>query len=266
MNKVICAVALLVCNVVFGGQPSSTIPHGGEVYVQGQTQEFVYGGKVAKTLTVELSRDGGLTYEMIGTVENKDRARRNKFVWVVSGATSLNARVKFTSIMGRKTISVVSSSFIITDTQGLSGKQGEPGAQGPAGSPGVAGAVGAQGLPGESGSMGLPGADGLNADPNDVARILKNDKSFIALIVKCLDLNDIIKILKCDLDFIKSCKGDQGIRGLQGLRGEIGPRGADGKDCECNCNKCSHCNGHDKNCKWCAGRGCEKDYKEKKDD
>jgi len=55
-------------------------PNGGEVYAPGQTQYVRLGSKTpAKVVKVELSRDGGTTFELLGSIDNsvKDLTLRN---------------------------------------------------------------------------------------------------------------------------------------------------------------------------------------------
>jgi len=53
-------------------------PSGGEVFVPGQTQQVRIRTK-AKLVLVELSRDGGTTFEQLGTINNgvKDSSKKN---------------------------------------------------------------------------------------------------------------------------------------------------------------------------------------------
>lgn len=160
---------------VFAVQSAVVNPSGGEVYSVGQTQTFKYVGRNFKTLMVDLSRDGGVTWEAIGTMETKDRKTRNQFVWVVSGASTNNARIRISGTFGKNrkgSISVLSNSFIITAANGLVGTKGDKGDVGPAGPEGARGesgsiggigpegAMGPQGLKGEKGNTGATGPQG----------------------------------------------------------------------------------------------------------
>ncbi len=213
MRTLLCSFVLFCCVSVFSKENIVASPQGGEVYVVGQTQTFLYSGRVFKTLTVELSRDGGVTWEAIGSIENKDRAKRNQFKWIVSGSSTQNARVRMKSTKGKTTMEVLSNSFIITDEAGLKGAKGEAGVD------------------------GKPGADGKNASAQDVADVLLCDSGF---------LWKIINALKCDNDFTAACKGDKGVPGLKGEKGDKGAAGVvgpPGKDCTCinwwkYCDKC----------------------------
>ena len=75
-------------------------------------------------------------------------------------------------------------------------KDGKDGAPGPKGDPGADGQNGIDGQDGAPGPKGDPGADGKDADPQDVA-----------------------DILKADADFVAACKGDKGDPGQDGADG-----------------------------------------------
>lgn len=112
-----------------------------------------------------------------------------------------------------------------SDTAFVASIKGEPGANGIDGQPGPKGDPGQDGNDGQDGAPGPkgdPGADGKDADPQDVANLLKADIDFLASV-------------KGD----KGDKGDPGVdgqNGLKGDKGDLGPKGdkgdpgADGKD------------------------------------
>lgn len=235
------AVLLLVASAGFAAEPQPkltnltvTSPEGGETYVIGQVQTIQYAGrKKFKSLIVELSRDGGLTYEKVGVIDNsiKDRSKRNKFVWTVNGAASTNCKIRMTGSAGRSAVAFESGSFTVAGdavagpkgedglqgiqgpagAQGIQGPQGDKGAQGdqgpagaqgevgpegPQGAQGNPGAPGAQGPKGDIGSSGPPGLDGQNGPPGPQGP--------------------------------QGPKGDQGQNGPPGPEGNPGPQGPKG--------------------------------------
>ncbi len=91
-------------------------PSGGEVYFPGQTQTVLLDLKTrAKSVLIELSRDGGLTFETLGTVDNtiKDRGARNRLTWTVAEPFSTNGQIRATSSDTRKPGSGLSGAFSI---------------------------------------------------------------------------------------------------------------------------------------------------------
>src|ERR1700759_4275994 len=72
---------------VFAAQPRLQIlaPRGGEYYFDGQVQQVQVQTRI-KLLNVELSRDGGNTFEKIGTIDNTahDIALRGLMSWTVT--------------------------------------------------------------------------------------------------------------------------------------------------------------------------------------
>src|SRR5258708_1357189 len=73
-------------------------PRGGELYVPGQQQTVVLGAKtVAKSILVELSRDGGTTFVPLGTIDNSRRSTPPILQWTVPTPASSNAVIRVTS-------------------------------------------------------------------------------------------------------------------------------------------------------------------------
>lgn len=224
-------------------------PLGGEAYFEGLDATILTKTNL-KTETVELSKDGGATFSPLGTINNRDKNRfqRNRLVWAVKGPASTSCVLRFTGKQGKKTIVVLSKPFVIitkawaTGDQGLQGLTGPAGPEGPAGpkgdtgdigsmgpqgaagSQGIAGPKGAtgsqgpQGVAGPKGATGPQGPAGASCSATDVANLLKNDKDFLATLVK---------LLKDDPDFCKSCKGDKGDKGDCGPKGDKGDKGDD---------------------------------------
>src|SRR5436190_15962937 len=85
-----------------------TSPKGGEAYVIGQDQPLTFGGRGKGTgMKVEVSRDNGKTWVEVGTINTRDRDRtkRNRFVWMVSGPPSSVCLIRMTSVIlpGKRT-------------------------------------------------------------------------------------------------------------------------------------------------------------------
>lgn len=75
-------------------------PAGGEMYLPGQAQTVVLSSKTrAKSVLIELSRDGGATFETLGTIDNTvtDKAARNRLQWTVDEPYSSDAVIRATS-------------------------------------------------------------------------------------------------------------------------------------------------------------------------
>lgn len=111
-------VILLGSATAHAGTPTIVFesPRGGEVYGLGQAQKVRLGSKTrAKTVKIELSRDGGATFELLGTVDNtvKDKEQRNILSFTVSGTSSSNCVIKATGTVGKTTVSSLSSPFSI---------------------------------------------------------------------------------------------------------------------------------------------------------
>src|SRR5688572_25613050 len=107
MRYAIAVLTFLVATQVYAAAPRMTIssPGGGETYVVGQKQTFTYTGKTKfKSLTVEMSRDGGATWEIVGTINNKvkDRNLQNVLGWTVDGEPSKNCVLRMTGTLGPK--------------------------------------------------------------------------------------------------------------------------------------------------------------------
>jgi hypothetical protein len=90
-------------------------PRGGEVFLAGQVQEIRLGAKArAKSITIELSRDGGLTFEALGAIDNgvKDRSGRNRLAFPIAGAASSNCIVRATATIGKFQAVALSAPFV----------------------------------------------------------------------------------------------------------------------------------------------------------
>ena len=88
-------------------------PRGGEVYSLGQKQSVVLGAKtLAKSLTIELSRDGGTTFESLGTLAITHKSTPT-FLWTVSLPSTSNAVIRATSTDAKHPGSSLSGAFSI---------------------------------------------------------------------------------------------------------------------------------------------------------
>jgi hypothetical protein len=91
-------------------------PRGGEVYAPGQQQTVVLNDKTAaRRLLVELSRDGGSSFETLGVIDNlkKKRNQRIQFKWTVANPATTNAVIRVTSTDESYPGSATSNSFAI---------------------------------------------------------------------------------------------------------------------------------------------------------
>jgi hypothetical protein len=91
-------------------------PRGGEVYAIGTTQKVRLGSKTrAKVVKVELSRDGGVSFELLGAIDNTvtDLAIRNVLAFTVSGASSSNCVIRASGTVGKTPVVELSSPFSI---------------------------------------------------------------------------------------------------------------------------------------------------------
>lgn len=208
------------------------IPEGGEVFVAGQPQVFVYGGRTRLTsVLVEMSRDGGGTYQTLGTINNKikDRTLRNKFFWTVTGPSSTNCIVRFSGITAKRHVAVTSGEFSIAsgpDGDGdalLTGPQGDAGPAGPQGPAGPAGAQGQKGDKGDAGDIGSMGPAGPAGEQGPAGpqgpQGVKGDKG---------DTGDTGCAGPVGPAGPKGATGSQGPAGAAGAQGPAGPAGAQG--------------------------------------
>ena len=89
-------------------------PNGGEIYVQGHLQVVkVEVVNRIKSISIELSRDGGLTYVEIGRINNQSRKRMHIWEYLVEGDNTIHARIRVTGIVGKREVSDRSGEFII---------------------------------------------------------------------------------------------------------------------------------------------------------
>ncbi len=91
-------------------------PSGGEVYALGQTQQVRLGSKTpAKIVKIELSRDGGTTFELLGSIDNtvKDLSLKNVLSFTAAGTASSNCLMRASGMVGKSNVSVLSPLFTI---------------------------------------------------------------------------------------------------------------------------------------------------------
>lgn len=97
-------------------------PRGGEVFVVGQKQ-FVKLASKFKSIVVELSRDGGGTFEALGTIDNtvKDATKHNVLSFTVSAPATANGVIRATG-KAKNDVVIVSGTFsIVTSLAGSAG-------------------------------------------------------------------------------------------------------------------------------------------------
>ena len=111
----LCAFAALTTAIHAAQDDSRFIqfkaPLGGEIYVVGQMQKVQLKSSL-KSLKIELSRDGGTTFETLGALDNK-RAH-GIFAWPVTAGSSSNAVIRASGSKHGDAITVTSATFSIT--------------------------------------------------------------------------------------------------------------------------------------------------------
>jgi N-acetylneuraminic acid mutarotase len=111
--------ALAVCLLSAGLQAGQSItiasPRGGEFFLVGQTQVVRLDDRTKfKSVGVELSRDGGTTFESLGTIDNAgDKSKRNALSFTVTGPASGNCVVRVRAALGSNQIVAVTGAFVI---------------------------------------------------------------------------------------------------------------------------------------------------------
>jgi len=116
------AFTLLGCGTVWAATRAITFvkPSGGETYTVGQAQQVRLDPKTkAKTVTIELSRDGGATWVPLGTIDNtvKDASARNALPFQVTAPASANCVIRATDPSG-KMLAAISLPFSIFCSSG----------------------------------------------------------------------------------------------------------------------------------------------------
>lgn len=219
--RVVLAGLMLMGSACAAQKMTITAPLGGETYFEGGT-EVVLAKASAKTVQVDLSRDGGTTFTHIGTINNqsKDRSLRYKLFWNVVGPASNKCLWRFTWAQGRKTIVTTSPEFSIltkdavTGPAGLQGPkgdkgdkgdQGDIGSTGPEGSQGNKGDTGPAGPKGNTGSQGAQGATGnagVAGPKGDTGA--KGNTGATGATGPAPDINVVVNTLIHNKDFLKA--------------------------------------------------------------
>jgi len=105
------------CTAILAAQPRILIdkPGGGELYVVGQTQ-VVRVVTHLKTLNVSLSRDGGQTFELLGTIDgtSPDIDKRTSLNWQVTPPVSNSCLI----LVSNGVFSATSGMFVIASVSG----------------------------------------------------------------------------------------------------------------------------------------------------
>ena len=72
---------------------------GGEVYAPGQQQTVVLNAKTtASSILIEVSLDGGATFETLGTINSKNHlGAANRLSWTVAFPATTNSQLRATS-------------------------------------------------------------------------------------------------------------------------------------------------------------------------
>ncbi|HLX63253.1 MAG TPA: tail fiber domain-containing protein [Planctomycetota bacterium] len=117
---VLLSLALLLSSAVNGAATPVviTLPHGGEIFVIGQTQYVRLAATTKfKSVRIELSRDGGTTYSVLGVIDNTVAVpNRNVLQFQVAGPVSNNCVIRATGISQTAPGTGLTGSFVITDT------------------------------------------------------------------------------------------------------------------------------------------------------
>ncbi len=178
---------LLVSFSVLGANLEITNPNGGQVYLIGSTQKITINKFPAKSVKVELSNNGGLSWIVLSQINNSARSKtKGQLNWVVTGPDSNNCLIRVSAIYCKKSYTTLSNIFSIgniTKTIVIQGQDGKPGS---------------------NGTNGINGKDGVSPSTNDVMNLMINNPSFIT---------EVVNLLKQDEDFLNKCKGVQGPKG-----------------------------------------------------
>lgn len=117
---VLAFVSLLLAVSVCGASAPVVItsPRGGEIFVIGQTQYVRLADATKfKSVRIELSRDGGATYSVLGVIDNTvPKPNRNVLQFQVTGPVANNCVIRATGISPVKPATGLTGSFVITDT------------------------------------------------------------------------------------------------------------------------------------------------------
>jgi|GEM_PF-3205973 len=116
---VLASLTLLLAYAVNGAAApvAITSPRGGEIFVIGQTQYVRLADNTRfKSIQIEISRDGGVTWTMLGVIDNTGpKEARNLLPFQVGGPASSNCVVRATTVQQNKNSSSTSGGFAILD-------------------------------------------------------------------------------------------------------------------------------------------------------
>ncbi|HLX62752.1 MAG TPA: hypothetical protein VKX17_15855 [Planctomycetota bacterium] len=120
-NRIVLASLALLLGCAVNGATASvviTTPHGGEIFVIGQTQYVRLADTTKfKSVRIELSRDGGATFAVLGVIDNTvPKPNRNVLQFQVAGPVSNNCVIRATGISPTVPGTGLTGSFVITDT------------------------------------------------------------------------------------------------------------------------------------------------------
>ncbi|HLX60303.1 MAG TPA: hypothetical protein VKX17_03375 [Planctomycetota bacterium] len=92
-----------------------TSPKGGELYLVGESQQVVVTSKF-KSVTIQLSRDGGATFTDLGIIDNtvKDKTLLNILKYTVPGPTAANCIIRASGVTTKGQTFAQSGVFAIT--------------------------------------------------------------------------------------------------------------------------------------------------------
>jgi hypothetical protein len=122
LRSVLSRLAMTVVFMCLSGSLRAAVadafaaPSGGEIYIVGQTQRIhITRGVLKKNVLVELSRDGGVTFETVGTIAAPNKANPREFIldFSISGAATSNAILRASGAAHKGPLSVLSSPFAI---------------------------------------------------------------------------------------------------------------------------------------------------------
>ena len=120
INRIFVTAVFLFFAAGSNGAESISIaqPRGGEIYVVGQTQFVRLADNTRyKSVRIELSRDGGTTYSVLGVIDNTVvKSARNVLQFPVSTPVSNNCVIRATGISPTGSIPTYSGSFAICDS------------------------------------------------------------------------------------------------------------------------------------------------------
>lgn len=209
-----------------------------------------------RNVIVQLSTDGGATYQMLGTINairstkknGLNKPREGRFDWTPK-EEAVNCFLKFTLVGFRKPIPVIYGPFSIgpgfvqtiegpVGQVGPQGIQGEQGTRGEQGEPGIQGPQGVQGEPGRTGEAGPQGKPGLIwCGEWDLQTVYFTDdvvefggSSWVAIVDAPGGTPGDSE--NWQLLAAKGADGSSGIDGQQGPPGPAGPQGTPGEQGE----------------------------------